>query len=85
LSEDKSHIIVKKSELAGLPEDYISSLSPPEKNTSVSEKDDDPELVVTTQYPHAFPLLRQCSVEETRRKFVLFSLFSLSALSLFSS
>jgi Zn-dependent oligopeptidase len=65
LNEDKSHIVVKKSELTGLEEDFVSSLSKPENPLS------DDEVVVTTKYPHAFPVLRQCNVEATRKKFVL--------------
>ena len=62
--EDKSHIIVKRKDLAGLPDDFISSLTVVKKE----EDDAESELEVTCKYPHAFPTLKQCSVEETRKK-----------------
>jgi len=58
LSEDTSHIWVKKEELAGVPDDVVSTL----------ETRDSGELKVTCQYPHYHPVVKQCSVPETRFK-----------------
>jgi len=58
LSEDTSHIWVKEEELAGVPQDLVSTL----------ERSATGELKVTCQYPHYHPVIKKCSVPETRFK-----------------
>jgi len=58
LSEDTSHIWVKEEELAGVPQDLVSTF----------ERRASGELKVTCQYPHYHPVIKKCSVPETRFK-----------------
>jgi len=57
LNEDTTFILFTLDELKGLSESFISGLE------KVEEK-----YKVTLQYPHLFPVLKQCSVPETRRR-----------------
>ena len=75
LSEDTSHIWVKEDELAGVPQDLVSTL---ERSATgelkVTHKPGQlksiPSLLnqVTCQYPHYHPVIKKCSVPETRFK-----------------
>ena len=67
LNEDTSSITVKRKDLAGLPDDFVSGLEEV-KGQDESWCTEDKEVIVTCKYPHAFPTLRQCTVEETRKK-----------------
>lgn len=58
LGEDKSSIEVTAKELDGLPQDFIASL----------KKAKNGKLVLTTKYPHYFPVIENCKVEATRKK-----------------
>jgi Zn-dependent oligopeptidase len=60
LAEDKTTIEVTRDELKGMTEDFIGGLKKSEKDES--------KYVLTLDYPIMFPILRQCDVEETRRK-----------------
>jgi len=66
LNEDTSSIQVPRSALAGLPDDFVNSL---EVASGQEDKAaDEQEVIVTCKYPHAIPTMKQCTVEETRRK-----------------
>ncbi len=64
IREDSSHMFVSKDELNGMSDSFLESL---ERNSNGLYK-------VTMSYPIAFPILKKCSVESTRKK--LNSLFS---------
>jgi len=58
LSEEDSKFVFTKEELAGLPEDFFEGL----------KKDTEGRYLVSLKYPELFPILENCTVEETRRK-----------------
>lgn len=64
ISEDDSNIIVTLDELAGVPQNILSSLS----------KTDDGKFIVKTDYPTMFSIFSYCTVENTRKRaFLLFN------------
>ncbi len=58
IAKDKSKILVNKAGLAGLQEDFISSLS----------KEGD-KYILRTDYPTCSAVMNNCSVEQTRKDF----------------
>jgi Zn-dependent oligopeptidase len=56
LNEDVTTLKFTRSELEGMSEDFLASLT----------RDGD-KYVVTLKYPHVFPILQKCKVETTRR------------------
>jgi thimet oligopeptidase len=56
LNEDTTTLKFTQSELEGMTEDFLSSLT----------RDGD-KYIVTLKYPHIFPILQKCKVESTRR------------------
>lgn len=57
LGEEDSKLHFTREELAGVPDDFAESL----------EKTEDGKLTVTLKYPHYIPIMKLCSVDETRR------------------
>jgi len=66
LNEDTTSIVVRKKDLKGLPDDFVKSLE--EAKEQDSDIDDEKQVILTCKYPHVLPTLRQCTVEETRRR-----------------
>jgi len=58
LGEDKTTFTVKKSELAGLPEEWIKE----------HKTDKSGAVILTTKYPDYYPVMETCTNGETRRK-----------------
>ncbi|CAM9882111.1 unnamed protein product [Lampetra planeri] len=59
LTEDNSFLEFTTEELKGMPADFV---------TSLEQADGGGRLKVTLKYPHYFPLMKKCSVEETRAR-----------------
>ncbi|KAF0852939.1 mitochondrial neurolysin [Andalucia godoyi] len=58
LAEDQTSFEVSRADLAGMPEEFIANL----------KKNGDDKFVLTLDYPVMFPILKNCKVEETRKK-----------------
>ncbi|XP_078487908.1 thimet oligopeptidase [Ciona intestinalis] len=59
LNEESEKLLFEPEQLAGLPNDFIKSLN--------KDKDSESKLVVTLKYPHYFPIMKKCSVSQTRK------------------
>jgi len=57
LTDENTKLSFHKDQLKGLDDDFIGSL----------EKNEDGTYQVTLQYPHVFPLMKKCSVTDTRK------------------
>ena len=55
-----SRFLLYLYDLAGMPADFMESLT-----VSAAEPD---AFEITLSYPHVVPIMRQCSVEETRKQ-----------------
>lgn len=58
LGDENGKLYFTPAQLAGLPDDFLSSL----------EKREDGSLEVTLKYPHQIPVMKLCTVAETRRQ-----------------
>ncbi|KAJ8339405.1 hypothetical protein SKAU_G00361910 [Synaphobranchus kaupii] len=58
LNEENTFLLFTEDELGGLAESYMHGL----------ERVDDDRYKVTLAYPHYYPLMKRCHVQETRRK-----------------
>lgn len=62
LNEDKTTVLLKESELAGVSEEFINGLEI-DKETGLKK--------LTMSYPVYLPVMRKCRIPESRRKMVL--------------
>ncbi|XP_072570967.1 neurolysin, mitochondrial isoform X1 [Paramormyrops kingsleyae] len=58
LNEDDTHLLFTVDELGGMADSYMKGL----------ERIEDGRFRVTLKYPHYFPLMKRCHVQETRRR-----------------
>ncbi|KAG7476955.1 hypothetical protein MATL_G00088300 [Megalops atlanticus] len=58
LNEENTFLVFTEDELGGMAESYINGL----------ERTEDGRFKVSLKYPHYFPLMKRCYVQETRRK-----------------
>lgn len=58
IAKDATTVIVDRSSLAGLPDDFIAAL----------KKTEDDRYILTLDYPTYFTVMENCSVSETRKK-----------------
>jgi Zn-dependent oligopeptidase len=62
MNEDNTSLLFTKEELSGMPESYLEGLTKDEETGKYK---------VSLQYPDYFPLVKKCSVEETRKKMLI--------------
>ncbi|KAJ3443045.1 saccharolysin [Anaeramoeba flamelloides] len=64
VNEGKSKLWFKKEELEGMPKNWVDNLT-------LGKEENEGKLQVTMNYPDVFPILKNCTVEETRKQVLI--------------
>eukprot|EP00166_Cyanidium_caldarium_P002885 ctg_281.g172 len=63
LNEEDTRVWFRADQLAGMPASFLTGL----RQRRNAQRPEEAEYEVTLKYPHYFPLMKHCRVEETRR------------------
>lgn len=63
LNDEDTHLWFSHEQLAGMPETFLAGLA----QRRHAHRPEETEYELSLKYPHYFPVMKHCSVEETRR------------------